>query len=647
MIHRPLRAALIAATALLATLGVAAPALAAAETPYFADQVAAGKLPPVDQRLPAEPRLVTFDDDGAQQGKPGGDLATMMSRAKDVRIIFAYSYARLMTYTTDLTLEPDILQSVESDGDQVFTLHLRPGHRWSDGSPFTAEDFRYWWEDVILDPAVPPDGPPPEMLVNGEGPVFEVIDETTVRYSWKAKNPMFLPGLASARPLEIFGPSEYLKKFHVKYAEAAQLKERVKAAGQKTWAHLHNRMDNAYDNDNPDMPTLQPWVNTTAAPAERFVFVRNPYYHRIDPAGNQLPYIDRLLVQIADGKIIPAKAGAGEADLQARYIRFDNYTFLKQAAKRNDYKVDLWKTGYGSHLALFPNLNTTDPVWHEVFRDVRFRRALSIGIDRDEINEVIYYGLARASNNTVLPRSPLYKPEYQNAWTQYDVKRANQLLDEMGLTKRGSENIRLLPDGRPMELIVETSGESTEEVDVLELIADSWRKIGVKLFTKPSQLEVLRNRIYAGQTLMSIGKGVDNGIPTADMAPTEFVPIDQNQYEWPKWGQYFQTGGTSGEKPDMEQPKRLMELMAAWRNASGTAARAEVWHEILAIHADQVFTIGLINGTLQPVVVRNTLRNVPDEGIYNWDPGAHFGIYRPDTFWFAKAGDQTQQANRD
>jgi len=621
---------------LLFGLSASFPCLAALETPYLAEKVASGKLPPVDQRIPAEPHLVTFDDDSGKAGQPGGDMTMMMARAKDVRILFAYCYARLVAYNPDLNLEADILKSVEAEDNKVFTLHLRPGHRWSDGSPFTAEDFRYWWEDVILNPDLPPFTPPPEMLSGGEPPKFEVVDETTVRYTWKEPNPVFLPALAAARPLEIFGPSAYLKKFHVKYADPADLKARVKEAGQKSWAHLHNRMDNAYDNDNPDMPTLQPWINTTAAPAERFVFVRNPYYHRIDEAGHQLPYIDRILVQIADSKIIPAKAGAGEADLQARYIRFDNYTFLKQAAKRNDYKVDLWKVGSGAHLALFPNMNTSDPEWRKLFRDVRLRRALSLSIDRDELNEVIYYGLAQASNNTVLPRSPLFKPEYQKAWTNYDVAQANRLLDEIGLTMRGSENVRLLPDGRPMEIIVETAGESTEEVDVLELIADSWRKIGIKLFTKPSQLEVLRNRIYAGQTMMAIAKGVDNGIPTADMAPTEFVPMDQNQYEWPKWGQYYQTGGTAGEKPDMPQPMELMDLMTEWRTAKDMAARADAWHKILSIHADNVFTIGLINGTLQPVVVRSTLRNVPDEGIFSWDPGAHFGIYRPDTFWFAQ-----------
>jgi peptide/nickel transport system substrate-binding protein len=135
---------------------------------------------------------------------------------------------------------------------------------------------------------------------------------------------------------------------------------------------------------------------------------------------------------------------------------------------------------------------------------------------------------------------------------------------------------------------------------------------------------------------MAIAKGVDNAIPTADMSPGEFVPTDQVQYQWPKWGQFYQTGGQSGELPDLDAAKALMGLMVEWRMAKDTAGRAEAWAQILSLHAEQQFTLGLVNGTLQPVVVRNSLRNVPVDGVFNWDPGAHFGIYRPDSFWFAK-----------
>src|SRR5262249_50202224 len=157
--------------------------------------------------------------------------------------------------------------------------------------------------------------------------------------------------------------------------------------------------------------------------------------------GHQLPYLDRVVYSIASSKIIPAKTGAGESDLQARYLSFDDYTFLKAGEATSGYKVLLWRAGPGSQLALYPNLNVDDPVWRGLVRDVRFRRALSLAIDRHEINQVIYFGLALEGQNTVLPESPLYRPEYRAASAGYDIDEANRLLDLVGL-KRGSDGIR-------------------------------------------------------------------------------------------------------------------------------------------------------------------------------------------------------------
>jgi peptide/nickel transport system substrate-binding protein len=432
----------------------------------------------------------------------------------------------------------------------------------------------------------------------------------------------------------LYAPAHYLERFHADYADPARLDEMVQEAGQRNWAALHNRQDNQYRNDNPDLPTLEPWMLTTRPPSERLLFARNPFFHRIDAAGRQLPYIDQVAMTIADHKIIPLKTGSGESDLQARYLRFDNYTFLKEAEERNDYTVRLWRQATGAHLALFPNLNVADPVWRALVRDVRFRRALSLAIDRHEINQAIYYGLAIPGQNTMLPGGPLYKPEYRQAWAQFDLATANRLLDELGLAKRNGEGIRLLPDGRVMQIVVENSGESTEQSDVLELIRDSWRRAGIKLFSKPSQREVFRNRIFAGEALMSIDKGVENGLATPDMAPLEFAPTTQQQLMWPKWGQYIETKGRAGEPIALPGAQTLRHGLEEWFAAETRTARAEAWHEILRVWADEVYSIGLVAGVLQPVVVDNALRNVPAEGIYNWDPGAHFGIYSPDTFWF-------------
>jgi peptide/nickel transport system substrate-binding protein len=290
----------------------------------------------------------------------------------------------------------------------------------------------------------------------------------------------------------------------------------------------------------------------------------------------------------------------------------------------------------GSQLALYPNLNAVDPGWRALNRDARFRQALSLGINRAEINQVIYYGLCLPANNLVLPDSPLYRPEYGEAYTAFAPDKANALLDEIGLTKRNGGGYRLLPDGRPLEIIVETAGENTEEVDVLELIRDSWRQIGVKLFTKPSQREVLRNRIFAGETVMAMWFGSENGIPTSYSSPEEFVPIHQQSLQWPMWGQYAETNGNAGQPVDLPEAKQLLELYDQWTIAQSREAKVAAWQEILDIHAEQIYVIGIVAQVPQPVVVAKALRNVPEEGIYNWDPGAQFGMYRPERFWFDK-----------
>ena len=622
-------AGLLVAAVLASPLAAQTPTLL--ETPSLKADVDAGKLPAVAERVPQPPRVMAMPLPGA----PGGTLNLLMAGAKDTRMMVVYGYARLIGYDQHYKLEPDIAQAIDVSAGRIFTIHLRPGHKWSDGYPFTAEDFRYWFEDMASNKKLYRSGIPEQLVVDGQGPKFEVLDPETVRYSWEKPNPLFLPALAAPEPLFIYAPAHYLRQFHEKYADPRALSAEVKKMHVRNWEALHTKMFQPYHNNNPALPTLDPWVLKTAPPAERFVFERNPYYHRIDAAGHQLPYIDRVILTIADAKIIPAQTGAGESDLQARYLRFDNYTFLREAEETHDFKVHLWHTAPGAQLALYPNLNCIDPEMRALFRDVRFRRALSLGIDRHEINKVIYYGLALEGQNTVLPQSPLYQPEYRSQWAQYDPKEADRLLDQIGLTRRDGEGIRLLPDGRPLEIVVEDAGDSTEASDVLELIRDNWAEIGVKLYPKPSQLDIWRRRVYMGDTQMSIDKGYENGLVTANMPPVEFAPTTQAQLEWPKWGQYVETRGKAGEPADLPAVEQLQKLYQAWFSTDQPSERAAIWHRILGITADQVFTIGIVAGVRQPVVVSNKLRNVPDEGVYNWDPGAFFGIYHPETFWLA------------
>ncbi|MGB0684224.1 MAG: ABC transporter substrate-binding protein [Magnetovibrionaceae bacterium] len=595
------------------------------EVPYLE-----GKgLPPMTERLPETPSRVE-----GLEGLHGGTLEMLMARAKDTRMMTVYGYARLVGYNQAFELKPDILERVEVEENRIFTLHLRKGHRWSDGHPFTTEDFRYWYEDVANNIEMSPAGPPAILRSEGMQPLFEVLDETRVRYTWPVPHPTFLAHLASPRPFYIYMPAHYMRQFHAAYAEPKALRAAIEAESQRNWVALHNRKGRMYRQTNPDLPTLQPWVAKTAAPAQRFTFERNPYYHRVDSRGRQLPYLDKVLFTVANAKLIPVKAAAGETDLQARYLTFKDITALKQGERRNPYKARLWRTAKGAQVALYPNLNHVDPVWRGLFRKADFRRALSLAINRHEINQVIYFGLALANANTLLPNSPLYDEAFARSYADFDLERANALLDGLGFTTRDGRGVRLMADGTPLEIIVETAGESTEETDVLELIHDSWLKAGIKLHPKPLQREVLRNRVFAGQTKIAVWFGLENGVASPDSDPTELVPSKQNQLQWPKWGQFLETGGRSGKPIDMMEPLMLQSLGALWRRAGTGEERKEIWRQILQIHAEQVFTIGVVGGVLQPVLVHEKLKGVPEEGIYNWDPGAHFGLYRPDTFWF-------------
>ncbi|MCC2112123.1 MAG: ABC transporter substrate-binding protein [Hyphomicrobiales bacterium] len=634
------RASIAVAAAIFCLNAGAAPAVLAldlVETPTLSNTHQGIDLPPVAERVPSDPLVVDPAAMGRTPGRHGGTLHTLIGRSKDVRLINVWGYARLVGYDEKLKLVPDILAGLDIEDGRVFTLRLRPGHKWSDGHPFTAEDFRYYWEDIANNEELSPGGVPAFFLVDGEKPQFSVIDEVTVRFEWQKPNPGFLPNLAKARPTFIYRPAHYLRQFHSAYGDHEKIEELMEANKLRSWAAVHNKKDEMYKAGNPDMPTLQPWVVLDSDNEQHRVAIRNPYFHRVDAAGRQLPYIDEIDFSVTDGRLIATKTQAGESDLQARGLAFSDITVLKRGENAHGYTTRLWPNAKAAEIALYPNLTVQDPMWRNLLNDKRFRHALSLGIDRDAIGRVLFFGYATGSNNTVLPASPLYKEDYRTSWAGYDPKMAAALLDEIGLTTRRGDGIRLLSDGRPLEIIVETAGESTLQADALELIGETWRELGIALFIKPTQREVMRNRALSGQLVMSVWSGHDNGVPTADMPPEEYAPVNSETLCWPGWGQYFETEGNRGEAPEDPAAQKLVDLYRQWIGSRETAEREAIWHEILGIHAEETFSIGLVSEARQPVVVAGHLQNVPETGIYGWDPGAQFGIHHMDLFWFDDA----------
>jgi len=604
------------------------------QSDYLAQIPTETPLPPIEERLPKTPRVLNLAERGLKPGRYGGSMRMLIGGQRDIRFMPINCYARLVGYNSDLKLEADILEAYEVENDRVFTFRLREGHKWSDGSPFTADDFRYVWDDVFHEKKLAKGGPPAGLMINGKPPRFEVIDARTVRYSWDDPNPDFLADQASPSPIRLMFPAAYMKQFHMRYQTKELLAQHIARERVDDWAALHQKMSRVVRPENPNLPTLDAWRNRTAPPAERFVFERNPYYYRVDENGLQLPYIDKVMLDVSSADLIAAKTGTGESDLQVTNLDFADYTFLKNAEQRYPLKVDLWKRTQGSRMALFPNLNCKDEGWRNLFRDVRFRRAMSLAINRGEINKAVFYGLATESANSILPDSPLFKPEYQKAWAAFDPDQANRLLDEIGLAMDDSEGMRRLPDGRLAKIIIEITGESTFETDALELIGDQLLQVGIKIYPHVAQRELLRRRVKGGDAIMSVGGGLDNGVPTADMAPKELAPTSDDQLQWSIWGLHALSGGSDGKAPDLPEAKALLDLYSEWRKAEGFDQRTDVWHKMLALFTDQVFTIGIVNATLQPVVQSSKLQNVPSKALYGFDPTSYLGVYLPDAFWY-------------
>ena len=604
------------------------------DSDFLSKRVASGELPELHKRLPDNPRVVNLTSMGRQPGQHGGRIRMLIGQHKDIRYVPINSYSRLIGYDQKLQLVPDILESYTIDEGRIFTFHLRSGHRWSDGSELSSDDFKYYWNDVILNNEIARGGPPATLKVNGEVARFEVLDRHTVRYSWDSPMPQFISMLAAPIPQTLALPAAYMRQFHAKYQTKENLAASIEEQRVDDWVGLHQKMSRQNRPENPDLPTLEAWHPTTSPPAEQFVFERNPYFHRVDENGRQLPYVDQFVMNVSSSEIIGAKTATGESDLQVTAISLPDYTLIKEAESRFPLKVSLWRRTLGASVALYPNLNCKDSVWRALYQDVRCRRALSLAINRREINQVIYYGLGHESANTILPESPLYKPEYASSWSTYDPEAANTLLDELGLSERDDNGVRLLSDGRPANITIESAGESTLETDVLELIRDYFRDIGIALFIRSSQRDIFRSRVTGGDVQMSVWKGLDNGLPSAEMPPKELAPTSDAQLNWPVWGLHYMSANTQGRAPELPEVQALAELHNGWMLTTTTEQREQIWERMLAIHADQVFSIGTVNGSLQPVVRSARLQNVPETGLIGFEPTSYLGIYMPDTFWF-------------
>lgn len=612
-------------------LSVISSALAAQynEAPMLRTKVAAGELPPVQERISEEPLVVKPIDEIGQYGGTlrvnGAGLWAVFGFLDLGLYAIAQDFSKgTIDYYTGLSEKkfvPRLAKGGELSKDRkTFTLYFRKGVRWSDGTPLTADDFLFWWEDIVLNkeltPALRDDFKP-----GGEVMKVEKVDEYTVRLlSSKAfKLPEFL-FVACKRGGWAYGlrPKHYLSQFHIKYDPKAD--ELAKKEGFDNWWNLFMSKLDRYHN--PDLPTYMAWKTVESKP-ERWVGERNPYFWNVDTAGNQLPYIDRIVVELSPNKEVRnMKIIGGQVDYADAYLSFEDIPIYKAREEEGNYRlVNVDMPAGGMPTLTFNQTYGQDPVLAEILRDVRFRQALSLAINREEANQVAYFGLSYPTQVTCLPGSKFLEPEFAEAYTEYSPERANRLLDEMGLEWDKKREWRLRPDGKTLAVVTEgmDSGSVRSYGLVVPLIKEYWEKVGVKTVVKTMDRSLWTARFNAGEQqifVLSL-EGVDD--LSFELNPSYMLaPMPGQGLPFAKpWNLWLITQGESGEEPP-EEVKKLAELWDELKVAENEKEIVRLGKEILRIHSDNLWHIGVVGTVKQPVVLGNSVKNFPDSMPLGW-----------------------------
>jgi len=602
------------------------------EAPMLRVRVAAGELPPVEERLPEEPLVIKPIEEVGQYGGTLYSCAIGRGYLNEMDVLRSTLGFRL---SLDMkTILPNLFKDWSFSKDcKTFTLYLRKGVKWSDGMPFTADDFLFWWEDIMLNKDLNPSqtiwfAP---TLVN-----MEKVDDYTVRYHFSKPFRPIVNALAIFQAPQgcFFELKHYLKKFHIKYN--LQANELAKEAGYDYWWQLFRLRRTYIGGDDPSLPSLGPWVLKEVTPTQ-FIYERNPYYWAVDTSGNQLPYIDTIVVDLVSNiEVENMKVMSGEVDFKAWDLTLENYPLYKENAEKGNYRVLLWKSTRGSECAYAFNLNTKDPILREIFQDVRFRHAMSLAINREEINEMVFLGKGVPRQATCHPNCSYYEEKWAKSYAEYNPEEANRLLDEMGLDKRDDAGYRLRPDGKTLELTLNYVPGETPKGPVTELVREYWQDVGVKVNIKPVERSYWFTRLSANEYNVAIWHFDDVAEHMAYALPRKFCPLWWSPLNWaPEWGKWYIHHGEQGEEPP-QVVKRLFNLVTKWQSCATDEEYTLLAKKIWDLEAENTWVVGTVGLARLPVVAKNNLRNLPEEAWFG-DSNTFWKSMSPEQWFFRKA----------
>lgn len=589
------------------------------EAPQLAEQVAAGTLPAVADRLPANPRVV----EPLSIGQYGGTWR-MGTRGGGDEVIYirTVGYTNLVRWNVEWTeVIPDVAESFEvNDEGTVFTFHLREGQKWSDGAPFTSADILFLINDIYLNPELHPS--PPAWLVSGGEPVTaEAPDDLTVTFSFAAPAGLFLQTLAIPHQQYLVGqPKHYLEQFHASYVSADDLAAKVTEAGVESWGDLFSQKGGWVAGhpvtlwNNAELPTLNPWMTVSALgpDATQVRLVRNPYYYVVDTEGNQLPYIDEVVYNVgADVETLVLQALNGEIDMQDRHIATNNNkAVFFENMEAGDYHFYETVPSSSNVMVIALNLTNQDPVKREIYNNKDFRIGLSYAIDRQEIIDVVYVGQGEPYQAAPRPQSPLYNEQLAKQYTEFDTVQANEYLDKV-LPDKDAEGFRLLPSGE--RLVIQMEAIPTlfpEWTDVLELLEGYWADVGVDMELIVEDRTLFYERKAANQQDANIWGG-DGGLEVI-LEPRWYFPFSNESLFGEAWQYWYNNPSSEFAEEPPAIVKQQMDLYTQLKATADAEGQNELMRQILQIAADEFYAIGVALPANGYGIVRNNMHNVPD-----------------------------------
>jgi peptide/nickel transport system substrate-binding protein len=587
------------------------------EAPALTDQASAGTIPALADRLPINPMVVEPNE---STGTYGGTWRTALVGGDDTAwLLRTIGYYYLVRWSPDWQeVLPNVAESYEASDDATsYTFKLREGMRWSDGEPFTADDIMFYIDDVYRNP---------ELTSSlGSNPFSGTkVDDYTVTITFEQPNGLFLTELCTPLGSEWTQyPKHYLSQFHKTY-NTTDLDKKVADSGRADWVELFQSKGGSITGtpfeavwSNQELPRLHAWkLVEPYGDSTRVTFERNPFYWKVDPAGNQLPYIDEVVFNVVqDTEVLLLQAAAGELDLHVRHINNNiNKPVLADAAEKGDYHLFDTQVAAMNTTSFNFNLTHPDPGMREVMVSKDFRIGMSLGLNRQLIIDTVFIGQGEPWQWCPRRETPWYNETLAKQFTEYDIAQANEYLDKI-IPEKDADGWRLRPDGKRLSIIVDVAAQGEYgHTDSVNIAVDGWRKdlhVDIQMNAVDRSLQVSRGD--SGQSDCFVWAS-DGGLRDAILYAYQYLPMDTGSRwaeAWYVWWAKPADPLTEPQEPP-ESVKKQFALYDELKQAADPAMQDDLFRQILAIAQEEFWGFGVNLFPPGYGIAKNSIRNVPE-----------------------------------